>query len=347
MKRRPTTQDISWFLDLNDNDQVNLSPPYQRRSVWTRKDRIYFLDTIFNGYPCPAVFLHKTVDELGRATYHVVDGKQRIETIFIYANNKMSMPKDYHDSGLAGKKFKDLCQEYKQKFWDYVLAVDMLDIVEQAVVDEVFDRLNRNSRKLERQELRHAKFDGWFITFAESQSELDVWRELGISTSSRSKRMKDVQFISELMMAAIDKKNLGFSQDAIDEFYAEYDSPSEDMPDFNIEEFEFNFSSARDFIKGMNEHNSCVTEYARNFMHFYTLWALVYFGGVNLGVKDFADKYKEFMSSYISVEKDEIKESEKDSVSVYALNSVGANTEQPQREKRYSALKRYMSNEDS
>ena len=51
MKRRGTTQDISWFIDLRDNTQINLDPPYQRRSVWTRKDRLYFLDTIFNGYP--------------------------------------------------------------------------------------------------------------------------------------------------------------------------------------------------------------------------------------------------------------------------------------------------------
>jgi hypothetical protein len=33
--RRVTTQDISWFLDLDNNKQLNLDPPYQRRSVWT------------------------------------------------------------------------------------------------------------------------------------------------------------------------------------------------------------------------------------------------------------------------------------------------------------------------
>jgi hypothetical protein len=38
MKRRPTTQDISWLLDLARNKQLDLDPPYQRRSVWTNKD---------------------------------------------------------------------------------------------------------------------------------------------------------------------------------------------------------------------------------------------------------------------------------------------------------------------
>ena len=41
--RRVTTQDISWFLDLSRNGQLNLDPPYQRRSVWSPKDRRFFL----------------------------------------------------------------------------------------------------------------------------------------------------------------------------------------------------------------------------------------------------------------------------------------------------------------
>lgn len=37
-ERRTTTQDITWFLDLFDSQKIDLDPPYQRRSVWTRKD---------------------------------------------------------------------------------------------------------------------------------------------------------------------------------------------------------------------------------------------------------------------------------------------------------------------
>jgi len=49
--RRPITQDISWFLDQHRMGQLDLDPPYQRRSVWSPKDRRFFLDTIFRGYP--------------------------------------------------------------------------------------------------------------------------------------------------------------------------------------------------------------------------------------------------------------------------------------------------------
>ena len=81
MSRTQTTQDVSWFLDLKGRDQLNLDPPYQRRSVWSPRDKRYFIDTILNDYPAPPIFLHKTIDETGHSTYHVVDGKQRLQTI--------------------------------------------------------------------------------------------------------------------------------------------------------------------------------------------------------------------------------------------------------------------------
>ena len=75
---------VSWFLTIHQNGQLDLEPPYQRRSAWTLKDRKYFLDTIFRNYPCPAIFLHKEIcKDTGKINYHVVDGKQRLETILL------------------------------------------------------------------------------------------------------------------------------------------------------------------------------------------------------------------------------------------------------------------------
>ena len=341
MNRRPTTQDLSWFLDIENNGQLNLTPPYQRRSVWTRKDRIFYLDTIFNGYPCPAIFLHKTTNDSGKATYHVVDGKQRLETILMFWKNRLTMPRDHSDANLAGKMFRDLAPEFKQKFWDYVLAVDMLDIVEQAVVDEVFDRLNRNSRKLERQELRHAKFDGWLIDFAENQSEAQEWKDLGVATSSRAKRMKDVQFISELLIYSLVGEPQGFSQDSIDEYYAEYDCPKEDVPNFDTEQFKELFITTRDYLVFMETENHCITSFAKNYMHFYSIWNFVSKHMDKFKSADLAKEYAEFMEKYTAIGRDQIvqwDDSSDNSHMKYAANSVGANTELPQREARLEAL---------
>lgn len=65
MARTISPQDVSWFLDLNEKEQLDLDPPYQRRSVWTLKDKRFFIDTILNGYPAPPIFLHKSLDHCG------------------------------------------------------------------------------------------------------------------------------------------------------------------------------------------------------------------------------------------------------------------------------------------
>ena len=49
------------------------------------------------------------------------------------------------------------------------------NVVEGGIVNEVFERLNRNSRKLTRQELRHAKYDGWLISHVESQAARELY----------------------------------------------------------------------------------------------------------------------------------------------------------------------------
>ena len=93
MTRTLTTQDVSWFLDLHEKGQLDLEPPYQRRSVWSPRDRRFFIDTVLNNYPAPPVFLHRPLEN-GRPTYHVVDGKQRLQTVIQFTEGKVRIPDD-------------------------------------------------------------------------------------------------------------------------------------------------------------------------------------------------------------------------------------------------------------
>ena len=277
MIRRPTTQDITWLLDLHRNKQLDLDPPYQRRSVWTRKDKQFFLDTIFRNYPSPAIFLHKTISDSGHATYHVVDGKQRTQTILGFVANRIKLAKTFGDLRLDGKKWSDLRgeRELKQVFWNYQITIEMIDIPDGSVVNEVFDRLNRNARKLTRQELRHARFDGWLITEAENESERAEWTKLGVVTTARAKRMTDAQFLSELFLIVLEGDIIGFDQDILDQMYVKYDDPIATVEDFDQEETRRHITAAKDYILAMEETNKCVSTYARAFANFYTLWAFV------------------------------------------------------------------------
>lgn len=297
MQRRPSTQDLTWLLDLHNNQQLDLNPPYQRRSVWTRRDRQFFLDTVFRNFPSPAIFLHKSIDESGKATYHVVDGKQRLQAILDFVNDRLRLATNFGDVRLDGKKWTELQgdAEMKQRLWNYQITVEMIDIPEGSVVNEVFDRLNRNARKLTSQELRHAKFDGWLITEVEAESTRDEWKTFGVVTPARAKRMVDTQFISELMLLMLERRVLGFDQEALDELYAKYEDPADSVPELNADAFLREFAAKRQYVHDLNEVNGAVARFAKGFANFYSLWSLVALSENLPSKEDAAARYAEFM----------------------------------------------------
>lgn len=354
MLRRVTTQDISWFIDLYNNGQLDLNPTYQRRSVWSSKDRKFFLDTIFRGFPSPSIFLHKIVEEDGQNIYYVVDGKQRLETIINFIKNKLAIDTAFGDTRLENKKWKDLQSgddlDLRQKFWDYVIPVEFINVEESGTyVNEVFDRLNRNSRKLVEQELRHAKYDGWLIDFIERESETGDWKELKISTTARARRMKDVQFISELFIILLQNGISGFDQNNIDYFYATYDDPfNEDFQfDFNEDTINSKFSATKTYLLECERNGEIVSKYAKEFKHFYSLWAIITLNIDRLiSIEDFIKKYSKFMENvekykdqkFIEDQSIEEKNPELKNSFRYYRASIGANTEEPQRKTRNSIL---------
>lgn len=346
MARNIAPQDISWFLDLHSRGRLDLNPPYQRKSVWAPRERRFFLDTIFNAYPCPPVFLHKSLSDEGVATYHVVDGKQRLETIINFAANKIALSEDIQDERLKGKKWKAIDVELRKTFWNYQIPVEMLDVVDTATVREIFDRYNRTSKNLERQELRHARYDGWLSTTAAEEAKKDEWRQLGIVTTATARRMRDVQFISELMILLLKGEIFGFGQDVLDAYYADYDVPSETDPTFSEEDFVKRFEQVKRWIVDLEEVDHVVTEFGKSATNFFSLWGLVALHYDQLPSHEvFAARYRAFMERVAKLLKTDATAEEFAQLAEeypypfsYAQNARGANTEFPQRQERHRAL---------
>ncbi|MCA6416985.1 MAG: DUF262 domain-containing protein [Cytophagales bacterium] len=346
MKRQPSTQQISWFLDLERNTQLDLNPPYQRKSVWSPKDRRFFLDTIFRNYPTPPIFVHWTIDDNGFTMYHIVDGKQRLETILGFAKNKIAIYPNYGDVNFDGKKFSELDVDQKRKFWDYTLVVDFIESVDGANIDQVFDRVNRNPINMQPQELRHARFNGWFINETEDEAENDFWWNIKVSTRAKDKRMKNVQLIAELLLIILDKKIVGFNQDYLDDMFALYDSPEESVDTFDEEAYKIDRNRIKTYLTEMEAHNSCISTYAKTANNLYTLWALVALNAVPAAAT-LADSYTAFMTQVGILAAAENPEAlVPDNAApmlqkafTYYRNSKGASTDLTQRNERLNSLK--------
>jgi hypothetical protein len=80
---KTTTKSVLDLQNLFESDHLNLEPGFQRQSVWTEWDRAKLIDSILRNYPLPAIFLYKREEE-GHLVFDVIDGKQRLESIFMF-----------------------------------------------------------------------------------------------------------------------------------------------------------------------------------------------------------------------------------------------------------------------
>lgn len=202
-ERRQTVQTIAWFNDLYKRNLLDLEPPYQRRSVWNQAYKSYFIETILLQYPAPAIFLHEDISPDGLAKYSVVDGKQRLSSIFEFTENGFSVSEKCPVARLSGLYFEQFSEDDRKLFWTYQFAVEYLPTTDESTLNGIFDRINRNVAKLTPQELRHARYSGEFITVAEELAEYMSMRLTSdfpnIASASR-RQMKDVELVTHLLL---------------------------------------------------------------------------------------------------------------------------------------------------
>ena len=77
------TKSILDLRNLYDHGHLNLEPGFQRQSVWKQADRALLIDSLLRNFPLPAIFLYKREDK-GELIFDVIDGKQRLESIFMF-----------------------------------------------------------------------------------------------------------------------------------------------------------------------------------------------------------------------------------------------------------------------
>jgi len=148
LKRNVTNQSIAWFWDIKKRGLLDMNPPYQRRSVWNQEYKDYFIDTILNGYPCPPIFLHQEISRDGTQKFSVVDGKQRLSTVFEFIENQFPISQKATKASLRGLYFKDIDEPANREFWAYIFVVEYLPSSDEDLINNIFDRINRNVSKL-------------------------------------------------------------------------------------------------------------------------------------------------------------------------------------------------------
>lgn len=240
MDYKSSEQTIGWFKDRYLEGNLEIKPPYQRRPVWAPRQKSNLVESILLGLPVPEIYIHSTTSAEGTTHYAVVDGQQRVRSVLQFVGiDKEEGEKEFNGFSLEGLeedshwrniKFADLAPKKREKFYDYSLSVRFLKDATDADVRDMFRRLNKFVTKLSDQELRNAIYSGPFIQLSNLLADDDYWAENGIVSPAIIRRMKDIEFISELLIGVMDGPQGGSGQ-VIDDYYRQMEAFEDEFPD--------------------------------------------------------------------------------------------------------------------
>jgi hypothetical protein len=234
------TYSIADFIEWDRNGLLELSPDFQRRSVWSDKAKSYLIDTILRGKPMPKILITQKL-EGAKNVRVVVDGQQRLRAILSYYNGDYKVSKA-HNKELAKYSYQTLPNGLEKEFLKYEMGVDLLFDIPYAEILDIFARINSYTVKLDPQEIFNAKYLGFFkqTVYNIGYRYVNYFLEAGILTKAKVTRMAEAELTADLFIALLDKVQ---TNKGIESYYKKYEDDAA-----NLEEIEKRFDKVMSFI---------------------------------------------------------------------------------------------------
>lgn len=200
------------LLNIFEDEQLIISPEYQRAFRWTVYQQTRFIESILLGIPIPPIFVAEDKD----GKWELVDGLQRVSTVFSFfgvlehlpdKNNLKLVGGDIIDQ-LNGITVDELPLKLKISIKRSVCRVEIVrwDSNEDYRY-ELFNRLNTGSVPLSSQEIRNCIFrsypidlNSYLVNNAKNQTFIDI--------VGASERKKDEMYLEELVLRYFAFRNL-------------------------------------------------------------------------------------------------------------------------------------------
>lgn len=127
---------------------VDFDVDYQREHVWTKKDKIDLITSIFNNIDIGKFVFVKRNDNVKGKYYEVLDGKQRLTAITEFYEERFKY-KGYYFSELS---FRD-----QHKFTDHMISYGYLENPNKEAIFETFIKLNTCGKPMPKKHIDYVK----------------------------------------------------------------------------------------------------------------------------------------------------------------------------------------------
>jgi hypothetical protein len=229
-------------------------PEFQRGFVWKQVQASKLIESFLVGLPVPAVFLH-TVRKSQK--YFVIDGQQRLKSIFYFFEGYFGAPEDdkrtvFRLAGLSEKSrfnlktYKDLEEQDQRRFRNCVLRsfiVQQLDPNDDTSMYHIFERLNTGGTLLTNQEVRNCIYHGTLIPFLSEINNYIAWRTI-LGKPTPDTRQKDI----ELIIRFFAMRDIGAYEKPLKDFLSKYMNKNRDASDEALKKARDVFSQTCDRV---------------------------------------------------------------------------------------------------
>lgn len=166
------TWSIRELVSKVSKDELDLAPDYQRNIVWDTERQIAFIESLLMEIVVPPLYFVELPGSspLDPTRYEVVDGKQRLNSIYEFVKSRMTLTEkylEYFGDIYQGKTFEDLLEEFEEEMERF--ASQTLDIYvitassPEFTKYDIFSRLNKGSAPLKVNEIRKAVYHSELI----------------------------------------------------------------------------------------------------------------------------------------------------------------------------------------
>ena len=166
-------------------------PHFQRKYVWSNRLASLLVESILLNIPIPPCYFSQN-DEF---ELDVIDGQQRIYSIYRFLDNQFALSGLEVISELNGKRFHQLERRSQRQIETHTLrAVIITNDSHPEIQFDVFERLNTNTMPLNAQELRNCIYRGKLNDLLSRLAEHKPWLDI-LGRKQPDKRLRDEELI--------------------------------------------------------------------------------------------------------------------------------------------------------
>ena len=209
-----------WF----DEGDLIVNPEWQRNFVWTRKQCSKLIESFLLNIPVPVIYLARTEDD----KYEVIDGLQRLTSVFDYFGNKFPLRGMDIMLPLEGKRFKDLEAATQRRLRNATLR--SFELIHNSGSDlhfVVFERLNTGGTKLNEMEIRNCIYRGELNDLIKELADDPVFVQC-VNSEALKARMND-RYLVLRFLAFYERTHLKYTKGLkkfLNDFLADFRHPT-------------------------------------------------------------------------------------------------------------------------